>query len=700
MLGVIDDGPAQTLFVEISDGNFQQTAQLNIVMKKKQLHVLSNQPMQVFPGLSYSLTTQNVAVESPYPENSVSFSVKVPPSHGQLTSSSATVTDAYIITYSSNVSRHLLRKLCRDIHTVYVSDKFTLTAHDDQLAIERSVPIRVNVSFLHIDNRTMQNKMGLFTRPLYVELGRHKIISSAVIENSMLVEAFQACDTGIQLGYQLLDNPAVCELSGLDDKGIAWHHELSDNKITIFCGGSQLALLDGSIQLKPLIKQHGAVFYIEKQILTIPVKHRSRPPMIVTRNHTIYLLQGLKAITLTSNDFSNMLENTRPELFTIASQPANGKLKKAEQTLMLNQFFSSKDLNTEMISYRQFNMMLSSDSFELLIDFADGYPSVKLIVNIIVRPNILSTDSLIISGKEPVKLTVEHLNARPLLKLSEGEAVYHIVKPLRYGRLERASNRSKRAVGPHDRVTTFSHSEVENEVIIYYPPLHTPTEREDNFTYTLLSAGVQPADGVFTVSFNKSGIDTLTIAPVQQSSVMEEAALTILLAVVCVLVCTATLVVTVLCLRRAHRRKRRLARKALLNSEPRLILTKENGSYKLLVAGSGDLTITPLSSPPSPSREIDPSKESEISFTVPQVRVTPLIEKDGTYYDLHDYVNCEDLPSYRSSYMSPTMRSAHNYSNALDYEVHGENYDNAEDDFLHGSFEQLPPIKRPQYSSS
>ena len=687
--GCEEYGDVQTIRIMISDEDFLQYAQLNVKFMKKELRVVRSKTLQVFPDIPSDLSTNHLTVSSPITENKVTFSVKSGPSHGSLSQPTSEAIDDSIMTYNPKLTDHLTRKLCRDLSRISVSDKFTLVARDEELDIEKSVVIRVNISFLNYNNNTLQ-ALGMTSPSIHVVPGERVIVSSGVINAGRVADILDGCNSGIELGFLIRDPPSDCRIEGLDAAAIAWWQQVTERKITISCDETDLS--SKNMILRPMILQNGFIFDMENSEfpLTIQSAQNSKPAEIETRQ--LFLMQGVRTVKLKINHFSDT--SGEQHIYTVLSDPINGRLRQDSADITAGSSFTTEDIHSRRISYTQLNMEASSDQFQLHVySQTETQPKLKLVVEILVKPNVQSSEPFVIFGLDPISLTLKHLDASPLRQYTSGDIIYNITKQPSFGQLRRKNSKLKRSINSSS-VKSFSHEDVRSEVILYYPPDHFPSENSDYFTYTLMAEDTQPADGVFSVTFTEPiGLaDSPTQSPVQQSSVVEEAALTILLAVICVLICSVTLVITVLCLRRVHRKKKRLARRALLNSEPRLILAKENGSYKLLVAGSGDFPGTPISSPPSPCHLIDPDKEPEISTAVPEVRVTPLLQTDGTCYDLHDYVNCEDLPSYRSRLSFSTQKSSQESST----DINCDKNDSLNE--IYSSFEHLPPIKKPQYS--
>lgn len=669
----------------VADEDFQQPALLNIEIKKKQLYILHNKPLQVFPGISVPVSTEQLSVISPVDGGIITYNAKSKPSHGTLSLPSQNEQrHGNIIIYTPNLSSHLTKKLCRDVGRISVSDKFSLLARDETLDIQRSVMIRVNISYVNINNNTMRALGVHLTPALSVIPEQRLVISSNIVNADKVADILRSCDSEIELGFLIRGTPSGCEISGLDAAGIVMWPQIVDEEVSIWC--DKMDFQGQQVVFMPKLVQNGNIFNLEKNDFSIIAQLQHPLESMPIKRELVFLLQGHHTALV---EFSDITETDH---YTIISEPVNGKLSHSAKDIAIGASFTGNEIRSKKISYRQMDMRASSDQFDIYVSSAqDVSAPVKLRVEVVVAPNVQSPRRFLVSGQNPIRITTDHLDASPLKHNVTGEIIYYIDQSPIHGQLRYENPKINKHSAHSSIVTSFSQEDIINELILYYPPNYIPEEKTDNFTYTLISDNIQPADGVFTMHFTET-VDlfyTPTQSPIQQGSVVGEAALTILLATVCILICTATLVVTVLCLRRVNRKKKRLARQALLNSEPRLVLAKENGSYKLLVAGSGDFPATPLSSPPSPCHQID--SYTEAGLGVPELRLEPNLQTDtdGIFHDIHDYVNCEDLPSYRSRISLPTQKSNNESSSHSHLDGHNT--------VIYGSLEHLPPIKKPQY---
>ena len=339
--------------------------------------------------------------------------------------------------------------------------------------------------------------------------------------------------------------------------------------------------------------------------------------------------------------------------------------------------FTQQDIEQGRIMYRQHSMS-SHDMLQLTVS-AGNIESIPVTLQIIVQPNIIKRKPFLITGDGPSPLGIENLDAGSLLHLVKpgAEAVYSVTAPPRYGRLEiMTKHRKRRAIDEQ----SFTHSDIVAGTVLYHPPDPIPAEN-DSFDFTLSCDGAQPARGNMTISFNT----TFSAEPVSRR--LDESLLTVLAAVFSLILCGAVLFIVVCCLRRINN-KREVEEKTKAAEEPKLILAKENGSYKLLVAGCDDFAITPHSVPTSPTRSVDAQCEPEVSCTMPGVRVTPLISTLGHTYNLKDF-----LPSISDRYTASC--SSVDGRQSIDENTSYQGGSSV----LDTSAEHLPSIRRPNYLS-
>lgn len=677
----------------LSDGMLNSQYVLMVRFLKRQLKVFHNSSLLVFPMSPFNLWSTLNASGYSYGTNLI-YIIKSAPSHGVVRPShSGNITkDVRQLVYISDDVR---AELCWDIGSSSISDRIVLTVADDKLSSQTDVTLNFNISYLNIHENSA-SALRLETSELRVPPGQSMVISVAEINATELAKRFAACKSNLRIGFRLTQHPKYCKIIGLLSDDILWWHKL--RSLEYSCACQRFIFQSEHFSFNVVVQQNDILHALDQINFTVAIRLDGW-----TQPCNIYLLQGHDSVILSTSVIECLSMSADSNfLLALKHSPMHGILT-VHGIELKNKPFTLDDIIGENVVYQQKNLS-KVDQFELTVKVGDSGYMKPLAVIVEVEPNIVSREPVVVTITQGViVLTTELLDASPLLSFSNGHPIFHVTRQPVFGRLEKVADRGRRATGESETLTSFSQTDIVNEVILYYSPDEMPIEGKDNFTYTLVSDGVQPADGLFSVVFNKSVESPVASAldePILDNLETNELILTGVVVASCVFICILSIIITVLCLRRTQRsRRKHVAQRTPSHTEQRLILTKENGSYKLLVAGSDEFAITPYSMPPSPSRQIDPDKEREVSCTIPQVRVTPLLDKDNTAYDLHDYVNCEDLP-YHTPVSSPsTARSVagSNYSYQTSGQHVSETTVTVEDKF-YSSIERLPPIKKPSYS--
>ena len=578
------------------------------------------------------------------------------------------------------LSSSLIELMCINIFQS-IMDKVTVTTRNEDSTNAEVAIFNVNISFLNV-NSEIAAAFSIETKELLVVESFPSVINSSTISAKGLAHLYSVCDSTVRVGFLVTYLSQGCTIEGTESSFMLFWDEILSSKYRLFCEGDASLNSVHEFTLNIALKQNDRLWVVGEYDYTVPIRIVSASVSYVQEwACPISLLQGYNFVSLSPyllDCFGQEIEFSTT--FIVTEQPLYGKIV-SNHTSMLS--FTIEDLRNNCLIYVQTNSS-KTDWFKLSQQQPGAELLLSISVPVIVKPNIVSKTEAIVLGHEPIILTTEMLDAAPLMELSLSEAIYVINKLPTFGRLVRESEKKKRAVT--EPLTQFTHSDVANHHLLYYPPKYIPEENEDNFTYTLTSERVQPADGVFHVLFNSS--QGFSIPPVYQvlsvkPSNHKEMILTIIVISSCVFVCAITILVTVLCLRNFQKKKMKyLARQKRVNSEPRLILARENGSYKLLIAG-GDEFLTKSSDilQYSPLSQIDNARMCEASLTIPQVKVTPLRDKEVNNHDMHDYVNY------------PKKRMAHSEFSLCACEC-----SNRDETTTYCSIEQLPPIKRPNYA--
>lgn len=587
--------------------------------------------------------------------------------------------------YLPLLAEHLLEKLCRRVDSQSIQDKIVLSAYHSHTTLGLiNQKVYFNISFLHIKAAINYNEIDI-----HLKSGDEVVLDASHIEN--LLESHRSlsgCESGAKGGFAIEKPPQFGKLTGLDRHGIVWWEDIIARQFSY--EHNRLYQVTDTIVLTVILEQNGRRHIVSDTTVTLNLhilaSNLDQDFLSESRNfitQTISLLQGENKTTFTVKHPEAPLPNSR---YLISQAPKHGRILNSNNQIIIN--FQPQDL----LIYEQVELT-PNDSFLLHMNSS----SQQVLVLVSVKPNIIPNSPLVVSGSSPTLITEQSLDARPLLQIVPHpmQIVYSVSKPPLYGFLETGiSSKVKRST---DAAQNFSHEDVINRRVVYYPPEEVPEAGEDNFEYILTAPGVQPASGVFHVQFSSNNSSLVEREKVTNSAKNEGTLLTLALAIGSIVLIVFISIVTGVCIRRGQPPPPQTSKPVpTYEEEPRLILAKENGSYKLLIAGCDDFAITPHSLPPSPSRCVDETKCSEISPTVPEVRVTPLISADGTCYDLHDYVNYDDLLTYKASTNSQHADDVTRSSADLDI----GNMSNQEGTSFasSASIENMPPIKRPNYS--
>lgn len=628
-------------------------------------------------------------------DSHILYEVESAPSHGVLVSQEqlrenistplTRFTGDTSIFYLPLLTDHSLEKLCRRVDSQSIQDRVVLSAYHSQTTLSlTNQRVYFNISFLHFESAIDHNQTDI-----YLQSGDKVVIERRHVSN--LLESHRSllgCNSGARGGFIIGKLPQFGKLVGLDRHGIIWWDVIITGQFSY--EHNRLYQITDSIALTVILEQDGRRHVVSEATVTLNLhiladdsEHDllSETPRFITQ--TIWLLQGETSSEFAVKSPEKPYSNGQ---YLISQAPKHGRILSSNNKIIIN--FQPE----ELLTYEQVEMT-SSDSFLLHMNTS----SRQVLVIVSIKPNIVPNSPLVVSGFSPTPITERSLDAGPLLQIvpHSMRIVYSVSKPPFYGSLEiGASSIVKRSTGTAQH---FSHEDVINGRVVYYPPREIPDVGEDNFEYILTAPGVQPASGVFHVQFSANFSSIVDKEQITKSANSDGTYLTLALAVGSVLLIVFISVITAVCIRRGQPAPTQTTKPIpAYEEEPRLILAKENGSYKLLIAGCDDFAITPHSLPPSPSRCMDETKSSEISRTVPEVRVTPLISADGTCYDLHDYVNYDDLLTYKASTSSQHADNVTRSSADLDF---GEKSNQEGTSSANSaSIEDMPPIKRPNYS--
>lgn len=164
--------------------------------------------------------------------------------------------------------------------------------------------------------------------------------------------------------------------------------------------------------------------------------------------------------------------------------------------------FKHTDLLSKSVMFMQMDMTMSNDSLELTAQLS-GFEQKHIRIEIRVVPLMIMNPMIAVAG-EKTRITLQHMDATPLAKLTSSNPVYKILKKPKFGKIKRiirSSSSSGEKRGAREKeVVKFSHQEVVSGVI-YMVCRKIPTmEYEgvaDSFTFVLAATIFQPAVSEF-----------------------------------------------------------------------------------------------------------------------------------------------------------------------------------------------------------
>nr|XP_003707909.1 PREDICTED: chondroitin sulfate proteoglycan 4 isoform X2 [Megachile rotundata]XP_012151709.1 PREDICTED: chondroitin sulfate proteoglycan 4 isoform X2 [Megachile rotundata]XP_012151710.1 PREDICTED: chondroitin sulfate proteoglycan 4 isoform X2 [Megachile rotundata]XP_012151712.1 PREDICTED: chondroitin sulfate proteoglycan 4 isoform X2 [Megachile rotundata]XP_012151713.1 PREDICTED: chondroitin sulfate proteoglycan 4 isoform X2 [Megachile rotundata]XP_012151714.1 PREDICTED: chondroitin sulfate len=164
--------------------------------------------------------------------------------------------------------------------------------------------------------------------------------------------------------------------------------------------------------------------------------------------------------------------------------------------------FKQTDLSSKSVMYMQMDMTVSNDSLELTARLS-GFEQKYIRIEIKVVP-LMIVNSMIALAGEKTRITLQHMDATPLAKLTGSNPVYRIIRKPKFGkikRIRRSSSSSGEKRGTKEKeVTQFFHQEVMSGVI-YMVCRKIPTIEykgvPDSFAFVLEASIYQPAMGEF-----------------------------------------------------------------------------------------------------------------------------------------------------------------------------------------------------------
>ncbi|XP_012280685.1 chondroitin sulfate proteoglycan 4 [Orussus abietinus] len=231
--------------------------------------------------------------------------------------------------------------------------------------------------------------------------------------------------------------------------------------------------------------------YIVFNVHVLPIK------LNVTVVNPVRLQQGLN-VALISQDNVRLDTNARQDRVTynVTRSPRFGKLYVRDVAATV---FMHTDLMSKSVMFMQTDMTASNDSLELAAQL-NGFEVRNLQIEIKVEPLMITGPMIALVG-EKNRITLRHMDATPLAKLTSSNPVYTVTRKPKYGRLKRIIRTSgeKRALREKE-VARFTHQEVVSGVVYLVCRKMPVLEIEgvpDSFQFVLAASIFQPATGEF-----------------------------------------------------------------------------------------------------------------------------------------------------------------------------------------------------------
>ncbi|XP_043510308.1 chondroitin sulfate proteoglycan 4 [Frieseomelitta varia] len=234
--------------------------------------------------------------------------------------------------------------------------------------------------------------------------------------------------------------------------------------------------------------------YTVFNVYVLPIK------LNVTVPSPVSLQQGSN-VALISESNVKLDTNARQDLviYEVTTTPKYGVLYVRDGAAAS---FKQTDLLSKSVMFMQTDMTVSNDSLELAARLS-GFEQKHIRIEIKVVPLMIMNSMVALAG-EKTRITLQHMDATPLAKLTSSNPTYTIVKKPKFGKIKRiirSSSSSGEKRGTREKeVTKFSHQEVMSGVI-YMVCRKIPTmEYEgvlDSFAFVLAASIFQPAVGDF-----------------------------------------------------------------------------------------------------------------------------------------------------------------------------------------------------------
>lgn len=241
----------------------------------------------------------------------------------------------------------------------------------------------------------------------------------------------------------------------------------------------------------------------------------------------IEILQGQNQTILSQHQFK-VKTNGRKEvlMYNITRPPKYGSLFK-NNTVTCH--FSQMEVEAGQIYYLQDDLSTFADEFEFLLYDIKNTIHGKTDINVL--PNIKNIDGRPLSAviNNASEISLSHLDAGELAKMTSSDPVYHVTHCPAHGVLVRlsilnvqmedwsnkgkgqTSTGRKLKLGQNyvDSFFQFTHSDIANRRIKYLPNHNiTSMELTDSFGYIVIARSVQPARGIFHIKVFQTEVHT------------------------------------------------------------------------------------------------------------------------------------------------------------------------------------------------
>ncbi|RWS29422.1 Chondroitin sulfate proteoglycan 4-like protein [Leptotrombidium deliense] len=490
-------------------------------------------PLIVFEGKRDAITESNInvsALNSIWKESklhtvsdSLYFKLLTKPKHGFLLfdnkNTSVSTNSQNVLMPISELNNRLLQYQHDDSNTHNDSFVFGLYLKSGIQLLNETIDIRV----IQVNDETPE----LLTLDPYLEVIQG---SSALVDRSIL-DASDEDGIPKSLVYQIIDEPQNGQFvvrKGNTETQITNFTQLDVyNEVIYFQNDGtrntaqfQIQLIDG--HFKPIM----ALFTVKVKPLTLYLVNRS----------DIELNQGSTAIKLSAKNLgaNSNDANVYRIKYKLVKVPNSGKLLVNDEEKME---FTQNDVNVGSVIYVQINMSFSSDYFVVDITNSNQNKINNVTINVIITAlmNAPRLQYLTASIHQKVLITVDHLDATPLAKLTKSNPKYLVTKKSKYGTLKKfvekkaVKTRSKRKVAANVMKETidFTHEDVVKGRIAFIVKSDVKLKSSldfltDDINFDLSAPNVQSANVMLKIKIMKTAMNTLTTDAINNQSITKQ----------------------------------------------------------------------------------------------------------------------------------------------------------------------------------